>query len=401
MYLRKRKGKEDLLRYKERKGISRLKRPAGKLLWLHGSSVGETVSMLPLIEKYLSVYPDLHIIVTSGTITSAEIMRKRLPKRAFHQYIPIDHPRYTKRFIKHWHPDGILWFESDFWPSMLSEIKKNKIPLGLVNGRISDKSFRGWKKWLPHLITRLLEMFTVLLGQSEHDAKRLQRLGGKNVYFEGNLKFASRALSYDRKDYEQLSKAIGNRKVFLISSTHNDEEARFIKIYKELKSEFQDLLLIISPRHPHRGEEIEKLYKKAGIKVARRSNKEELKEETEVYLADTLGEMGLFYKLSPIVFIGGSLIEHGGQNFLECLHFSDVVISGPHMHNFRLLMKQAKKYDAILQRANEEEIKEAIRELLADDNHLQRHRNNADNFIKNQNNILDKIFLRITEEIKI
>ncbi len=401
MFLRKKNNKEDKARFNERVAKPTKLRPKGKLLWMHGASVGETISMLPLIDKYLSSYPELYIMITSGTVTSAQIMEKRLPKRAFHQYIPIDMPIYTKRFIKYWQPDAVLWCESDFWPAILSEIDKNKIPMALINGRISDKSFAGWLKWQPKLIKSVLNMFNIILGQSERDMKRLKKLGGKNVCFAGNLKFAALPLGYDKKEAEDIQTKLNNRKVFLLACTHSNEEEQFIPIFKNLKEKHPDLIMFISPRHPHRGQSIQTLLEKHNIRVSRRSENEEITEKTEVYLMDTLGEMGLAYKLCPIVFIGGSLIPHGGQNFLECLHFSDVVIAGPYMHNFRLLMKMAMKYDAVIQKNNTIEIEKVLMELLQDKSLLQIARENATNFMKTQNNIVEDIFSTLETAIKI
>ncbi len=401
MIYRKKKGKEDIARFNERIGKPSKIRPEGDILWMHGASVGETISMLSLIDKYLATYPNLHIMVTSGTKTSAALLADRLPKRAFHQYIPVDNPIYTKRFVKYWKPTGVLWFESDFWPSILSEISNKKIPLALVNGRISDRSFRGWKKYFPGLINNILEMFNIQLGQSEDDAERIKVLGGKNVYFEGNLKFAAQPLSFDKKELSNMQKQLNGRKLFLIASTHHNEEERFIKIYQNLKNEIPDLLIVISPRHFQRADAITEAYQKAGINIARRSKGENITSDTEAYLFDTWGELGLTYKLCPIVYIGGSLIPHGGQNFLECLHFSDAVVAGPHMHNFRMLMKLTLEGNAVIQKDNDEGVEEALKNLLIDDNFLTMHRENADKFIKSQNNVLDVIFKRIETEIKV
>ena len=179
-YVKKRKicGKEDIKRFNERVGKPKKARPAGKLFWLHGASVGESVSMLPLINKILETYEDAHVMVTTGTVTSADVMQKRLPERAFHQFIPIDNPIFTNRFVRHWHPDVVLWFESEFWPAVLSSISKRNIPLILINGRISNKTFKRWQQF-DFICKELLECFTLCLGQSEEDAYRLRVLGAK------------------------------------------------------------------------------------------------------------------------------------------------------------------------------------------------------------------------------
>ena len=256
-YVKKRKicGKEDIKRFNERVGKPKKARPTGKLFWLHGASVGESVSMLPLINKILETYEDAHVMVTTGTVTSADVMQKRLPERAFHQFIPIDNPIFTNRFVRHWHPDVVLWFESEFWPAVLSSISKRNIPLILINGRISNKTFKRWQQF-DFICKELLECFTLCLGQSEEDAYRLRVLGAKDAVCLGNLKYAGLPLPIDEKVKSDLEKQIGKRKLWLISSTHDDEEVRIAKAHKKLKEKYPDLLMIVAPRHPNRGSDI-------------------------------------------------------------------------------------------------------------------------------------------------
>ena len=252
---RKKNGKEDLARFNERLGKASLPRPKGKLIWMHGASVGESVSMLPLISKLLEIYPDLHIMVTTGTVTSAEVMAKRLPDRAFHQYIPLEHPLHAARFIRHWKPDLVLWFESEFWPAMLSTIKKRNTPLILVNGRISNKSFRRWQQF-EFAIKQILDCFTLCLGQSDEDTRRLSVLGAKKTASLGNLKYAGLPLPVDQTKKEIMQKQFANRPVWLVSSTHDDEESKIGRFLKDLQKKVPNLLTVIAPRHPHRGVEI-------------------------------------------------------------------------------------------------------------------------------------------------
>ena len=317
-YVNKRKqiGKEDVNRFNERVGRPIKERPEGKLFWLHGASVGESVSMLPLINKILETYPDAHVMVTTGTVTSADVMQKRLPERAFHQFIPIDNPVFTNRFVKHWHPDVALWFESEFWPAVLSSIKRRNIPLILINGRISNKTFKRWQQF-DFVCKELLSCFSLCLGQSEEDAYSLRVLGAPETVCLGNLKYAGLPLPIDEKSREDMLKQIGKRPFWLASSTHEDEEVRLAKLHKRLKEKFPDLLWIIAPRHPNRGEQIVEDIQKFGLSAALRSKQEKITPETDVYVANTIGEMALWYDLAKIVFIGGSLIPHGGQNFIE------------------------------------------------------------------------------------
>lgn len=234
-YIEKRKkiGKEDVKRFNERVGRPTKPRPAGRLIWLHGASVGESISMLPLINRLLELYPDAHVMVTTGTTTSAEVMAKRLPERAFHQYLPIDNPVFAARFVRHWQPTIALWFESEFWPAMLSTIKRRNIPLILINGRISNKSFKRWQQF-DFVIKEILDCFTACLGQSEEDAYRLRVLGAKDAMCLGNLKYAGLPIPVDEDAKKEIQTKIGERPVWLVSSTHNDEETKIGRYLKEL-----------------------------------------------------------------------------------------------------------------------------------------------------------------------
>lgn len=395
-YVNKRKlnGKEDINRFNEREGKPKMSRPEGKLFWLHGASVGESVSMLPLINKILETYPDAHVMVTTGTVTSAAVMQKRLPERAFHQFIPIDNPVFTKRFVKHWQPDVVLWFESEFWPAILSSISKRNIPLILINGRISNKTFKRWQQF-DFICKELLDCFTMCLGQSEEDAYRLRTLGAKDAICLGNIKYAGLPLPIDEKVKKDLQKKIGTRPLWLISSTHDDEEIRIAKAHKKLKEKYPDLLMIVAPRHPNRGVEIAELIEKTNLKVALRSKGDKLSDDIDVYIADTIGEMGLWYELAKIVFVGGSLIPHGGQNFIEPSRMRDAVIVGPHMHNFTEAMSRARKADAIMQIENIEELEHLVDELLSNETLLDAKRSLAYNWALSENKVLDGIIDKI------
>lgn len=391
---RKQNGKEDINRFNEREGKPKLPRPEGKLFWLHGASVGESVSMLPLINKILDTYPDAHVMVTTGTVTSADVMQKRLPERAFHQFIPIDNPTFTNRFVKYWHPDVALWFESEFWPAVLSSISKRNIPLILINGRISNKTFKRWQQF-DFICKELLDCFTLCLGQSEEDSYRLRTLGAKDAICLGNIKYAGLPLPIDEKVKKDLQKEIGSRRVWLISSTHDDEEIRIAKAHKRLKEKYPDLLMIVAPRHPNRGAEIAELIDKINLKTALRSKGESITDDVDVYIADTIGEMGLWYDLCKIVFVGGSFVPHGGQNFIEPSRMRDAVIVGPHMHNFTEAMTRARKADAIMQAETIEELEHLVDDLLDNETLLDAKRSLAHNWALSENKVLDGIIDKI------
>lgn len=395
-YINKRKenGKEDLKRFHERLGRPTMKRPEGKLVWLHGASVGETVSMLPLIQKLLELFPNLNIMVTSGTTTSADLMVKRLPERAFHQYIPIDNPFFTTRFIKHWQPDVALWFESEFWPGMLSSIRRKSIPLLLINGRISNKTFKRWQQF-DYIIKELLSCFTFCLGQSEEDAYRLRVLGAKDSTCLGNIKYAGVNLPIDAAISTEIKKQVGNRTIWAVCATHNDEELRIAKVHQNLKKHIPDLFTLIAPRHPNRGEEIQNQINEIGLKTSLRSKEEKITPETDIYIANTIGELGIWYDLAPVVFIGGSLIPHGGQNFIEPSRMRAAVVVGPHMHNFTDVMNRAKKADAIIQVNDTAELEEMALQLLTNKELLEAKRSLAYNWATSEAKVLDGIVEKV------
>ncbi len=396
-YIEKRKkmGKEDVKRFNERVGRPTKPRPDGRLIWLHGASVGESISMLPLINRLLEIYPDAHVMVTTGTTTSAEVMAKRLPERAFHQYLPIDNPVFAARFVRHWQPTIALWFESEFWPAMLSTIKRRNIPLILINGRISNKSFKRWQQF-DFVIKELLDCFTACLGQSEEDAYRLRALGAKDAMCLGNLKYAGLPIPVDEEKKKEIQDEIGERPVWLASSTHSDEEVKIGRHLKDLLAKHSGLLTIIAPRHPNRGVEIKNaLREKYQLNVALRSANEKIMPETEVYIADTIGEMGIWYELCPIVFIGGSLIPHGGQNFMEPSRCRDAVIVGPHMHNFTDAMNRAKRADGIIQVDETVDLIDMVDQLLSNKELLEAKRSLAYNWATSEAKVLDGIAEKI------
>ena len=383
-------GKEDVKRFNERIGRPIKERPEGKLIWFHGASVGESVSMLPLINKLLENSPDTYVMVTTGTTTSADIMGKRLPERAFHQYIPIDNPAFAKRFVKYWQPDLVLWFESDFWPAMLSTIKKKNIPLVLVNGRISNKSFKRWQQF-DFISKELLSCFTFCLGQSEEDAYRLRVLGAKDSMCLGNLKFAGLPIPVDEEKKKEITKQIGKRRIFCISSTHENEEQMLGKHFKRLFERHPDSFVLIVPRHPQRGEAVKQQIQELGYNVSLRSANEKITPKTQVYIADTIGELGIWYSISPVVFIGGSLIPHGGQNFMEPSRLKDAVIVGPYMHNFTEAMQRAQKANGIIQVNDAEEVMDMVIQLFDNKDLLEAKQSLAYNWANGEAKVLDGI----------
>ena len=391
------KGKEDHKRFKERLGCARCDRPKGHLIWMHGASVGECLSMLPLIQKLLDENKNLHIMVTSGTVTSANLMEKRLPERAFHQYFPIDFPGFTMRLLRHFRPDAVFWFESEFWPNALFTFKKTKTPLILLNGRISDKSFRRWKKF-PFIIKPLLSCFALTLGQSPENEERLKKLGSSATACVGNIKCAAPASPYSEKELTLLKSQIGNRPCWCGASTHNNEEEMMADIHLHLKNDFPELLTICVPRHPNRADALQSMFEKKGLHVARRSQNHKITANTQIYLADTIGEMGLLYQLAPIVFVGGSLIPFGGQNMLEPMYWGKTVFVGPHAFNFKAFMAEGKKQKALREVPNAPALQDQIKYFLMHPEDGQKIGQRAHQMAISEMAVLDRLYSLLSEK---
>lgn len=387
---RKARGKEDLERFPERMGIAGHPRPEGRLIWIHGASVGETLSMLPLVRKIEETYPDLNILVTSGTVTSARLMEQRLGGKAFHQYIPIDCMPQVRRFVDYWKPDAAFWLESEFWPNILSVIAEKNIPLVLLNGRVSDRSFKRWRS-MPGFAKQIQELFVKSFGQTQEDADRLKVLGAKDTACVGNIKFAAGELPYDAGEMKRLEKQTAGRSVWTAASTHAGEEGFIAAAHKEIKHDIPGLLTVLAPRHPNRGNEVEDLLKAAGLKVARRSRKEDITPETDVYLADTIGEMGLFYRLGAAAFVGGSLIPFGGQNIIEPARLKKAVLCGPYMMNFKEIVARAQAADALISVPDAQGLTENVKLLLTDKKLLAEKQKNALAFATAEANVLERL----------
>src|SRR5665213_2701346 len=313
---RLKQGKEDPARIGERRGMTRGVRPHGPLVWIHGASVGEVLAAAALIEKLRAL--NIRILLTSGTVTSAAIVAKRFPADIIHQYVPYDSPRYVARFLDHWKPSLALFVESDLWPNLILASAARRLPMVLVNGRMSHRSFPRWRR-VAATISALLGRFDVCLAQSRVDAERFTALGSRNVVTTGNLKLDVPAPPADPGKLERLMAMTRGRPIVVAASTHPGEEEILIEAHRTLTRFFPQLLTVIVPRHPNRGEAVARLVAAIGMKAALRSHEELPTASTDIYVADTLGELGLFYRLSGIVFMGGSLVEHGGQNPVEAV----------------------------------------------------------------------------------
>ncbi len=362
---RLRAGKESAERIGERRGIPSAPRPEGKLIWIHGASVGESLSILPLVENLRIHLPNARFLTTTGTTTSAALMAQRLPKDAIHQFVPLDHPDFVKAFLGHWRPDAAIFVESEFWPNLILLSRKAAPFMALINGRMSPGSFRDWKSQ-PNAIRFILSSFDVLLGQDRQNAERLKILSGKDIGMFGNLKNAAPPLPVNEEELSHLKNQIGERRRWLAASTHPGEEEIIIAAHRQLRTEFPDLLTIIAPRHPDRGADIGALAKNAGETPALRSAGDQITKDADIYIADTLGELGLFYRLSDIAFVGGSITPKGGHNPLEPARLGASILHGPETFNFVETYDGMRKAGGAALVRNDREMAGAIRRLFKD-----------------------------------
>jgi len=328
---RLRRGKEHQQRLPERRGENRIARPEGPLVWLHGASVGELASVLPLIDRIRA--RGIAILVTSGTVTSGGLAEQRLPREVIHQFIPLDIPRFVRRFLDHWQPDLALFVESELWPNMMIESAARGIPMVLVNARLSENSFDRWRR-LPNSIAALLQRVDLCLAGTSSDAARLSELGASNVTTTGNLKLDVPPPPADPAALATLQNAIAGRPLIAAASTHAGEEEVIIEAHARLHKNFPGLLTLIAPRHPERGPSIAEIAARAGLTAALRSRGELPSRTTQIYVVDTVGELGMIYRLASAVFVGGSLVKHGGQNPIEPAKLRTAILHGPHVWNF-------------------------------------------------------------------
>jgi len=273
------------------------------------------------------------MLVTTGTVTSGELAEQRLPPGVIHQFLPLDVPRFVRRFLEHWQPELALFVESDLWPNVMIETAARNVPMILLNGRLSERSFERWR-YMQDTIASLLRRFDLCMARTPADAGRLVGLGAPRVVTSGNLKLDVPAPPADSAELATLADALAGRPVIAAASTHAGEEDIVIATHVRLRKNFPGLLTLIAPRHPERGAGVVEIAKAAGLQVAQRSRGEPPQAATDIYVADTVGELGLIYRLAPVVFIGGSLVRHGGQNPIEAAKLGAAILHGPHVWNF-------------------------------------------------------------------
>jgi 3-deoxy-D-manno-octulosonic-acid transferase len=397
LYLKRRQaqGKEDPVRFPERQGITKTTRPDGPLIWLHGASVGEAISLLPLIERLQRERTDATILMTTGTVTSARLMAEWLPEGTLHQYVPVDRLPYVRRFLDHWQPDLVLWAESEFWPNLVCEPARRGIPMVLVNGRISENSFKGWQRF-QGTMAKLLSGFSLCLGQTDTDVERLSKLGAPLNKCRGNLKFAVPPLPVDEANLAALQKELAGRPLWLAASTHQGEEEIIARVHAQITKQIPGVLSIIVPRHATRGEDIAQALSVLGLNVVRRSQSDPVTVETDIYIADTMGELGLFFRLAKVAFMGKSLVPLGGQNPLEPMRLDCAVVHGPHMTNFADIVRRMGAAGASVEVSDEAGLAETVGWLLTNQEEILNLAARAKSFAEAEAHVLDDVM----EELK-
>jgi 3-deoxy-D-manno-octulosonic-acid transferase len=373
---RARQGKEDLSRRGERLGRASRPRPDGALAWVHAASVGETNAILPLMSALQQARPGLKLLLTTGTVTSAELAAGRLGPDALHQYVPLDAPQLVRRFLEHWRPDIALFTESEVWPNLLLETSARRIPLILVNGRMSKTSYRKWRG-RPGSARPLFGRFDLVLAQNEKLAERFAELGARRSIAVGNLKLDAPPPPVDVAALSRLEVSLGGRTLLLAASTHEGEDELVAAAHRALAANFPDLLTIIAPRHPERGADIGERLGALGLTAARRSQGAMPEPGADMYIADTIGELGTLYSLAPVAFIGGSLVPRGGQNPIEAVKLDAAVVTGPHWENFRDTYRELIRRKGASEVRSADELAATVKELLADRQHLQEMLENA------------------------
>jgi len=388
-YLQKRarRGKEDVARAHERRGRPMRPRGTAPLVWFHAASVGESLALLSIITRLLQDNPGIEVMVTTGTVTSAELMAQRLPAGAFHQYMPVDHPTWVSGFLDHWHPDFIVWSESEFWPNMLAEISRRRIPAVLLNARMSEESFRRWQ-WARGMIGGMLGAFDLCLAQNKAEAARLLALGARDVRVSANMKYAAAPLPCDAANLEKERAALAGKNIVLFASTHPGEEEVAFGAHQRLKANVPNLLTVIVPRHPQRGAEILALAAAQNVKAGLRSQNAA---PDNVYIADTLGELGLFFRLCRTVVMGGSFADIGGHNPIEPAQLACVIFYGPRMYNFVTINEDFKTAEAAIQVADEAALAVSLERALLHPAEFNRYAAAAAALTAEKANVVDDI----------
>lgn len=398
MRYRVRAGKEDERRVGERFGKASVPRPIGPVIWVHAASVGETMSILPLVTRFLGSFRLATVLITTGTVSSAKILEAKLSHRLIHQFAPIDRPSQIKSFLDYWDPDVAIWVESELWPNLVNAAQRRGVMTILVQGRMSERSFRRWCR-LRSLVRPLLEGFKQVLVQTPKDADHYRALGAVDPIVTGTLKYSAPPLVVDDVKLNQIVSAVADRPCWIAASVHPGEFDILRKAHILVRKQFPDLLTIVVPRHPSAGASIQHTFRNDKISCAVRSRQDDITKSTEVYIGDSLGELSIFYSLSPIAFIGGSLIPHGGQNLLEAIQLGCATIVGPHMFNFAEIISDLESREALVSVCSAEELARGIGRLIEFPKTAKQLWSKQKAVISRGEHVLDEVFMRIIGEI--
>ena len=372
-------------RIKERIGITDLRRPEGVVIWCHAVSLGESLAILPLINAFVR-NKNINVLITSSTLSSAKLITKRMPEKSIHQFSPLDHPKWISNFLNHWKPNVSIRVESEIWPNTLKTLYEKKIPIILVNGKISKRSYNNWKKY-PYFANSIFNTISLVLAKSEEEAEKFKVLGADKVISIGELKHASPTLPINNDLREELKKKITGRPVWIAASIHKGEEKFVINSHIYLKKIWPDILTVIAPRHLEFSKNIEKLSKRLRLNCIRKSSRRFPDEDSDIYILDTFGELGTLYSIIPIVFIGKSLgKKKGGQNPLEPAQLGCQIIFGNHMENFKKISKEMINKKIAMQIESQEELNFCLEHLLIKQN----KQNNRENIKKKLSQIQEE-----------
>jgi 3-deoxy-D-manno-octulosonic-acid transferase len=387
IFIRIARGKDTLLSFKQRLGFACQIRPSGKILWIHAASVGESMIAVTLIRALSLLHPKYNFLVTTGTLSSAQMLEKNLPKNAVHQFTPLDNLLVVRKFLEFWKPDLGIFIESELWPCLVTEAA-SKFNLILVNARLSDKSYKRWQS-NKGLFKVIIDNFKKVIVQSKSDLYKYQQLDCIDPINLGNLKFANKELEVEHPMLQSLEKLFANKKIFVASSTHKEDEDVMLKMIADFKESKTDYFPIIILRHPDRREEVAAHCRKLGLNFSMRSSRQLPSLDDDLFIVDTLGELGLFYSLAFIVFVGGSFAQ-GGHNLLEPAYFNNIILVGPDMSNHQDIADEMIKNQAAIQISSTEELELKIKFFLDSDNVDQgeKYRKNALTYVKERKEML-------------
>ena len=386
------KGKENPKRFHEKLGFFTKKRNKGKLIWFHGASVGEIQSIIPLIERFEKNKEIKQILITSNTVSSSYIIQNLKLKKTIHQFFPIDCNFISKKFLNYWKPTKAFFIDSEIWPNTVNNLYKRNIPIFLLNGRITKKSFRRWK-FFSYFAKSIFGKFYLCLSSNTETKKYLKKLGAKNIKFIGNLKF-SQSENEKTNLNKDLINLINSRKAWCASSTHYNEEELCGMAHMRLKKRFKNILTIIIPRHINRIDSIKAELQNLDLKIHLDEPKKKISPDTDIYLVNSYGKTKLFYKVCKNIFLGGSLIEHGGQNPLEATRYGCRVLHGPNVSNFREIYKFLNKKKLSKKISNQDQLINCVIKYI-------NSKNNSKKIIKDLHligmNILNKTYKEINK----